>query len=42
VRKSETGRKLDRRTHDDQPEVRETAMPPRRVRLEMVEEYATR
>jgi protein gp37 len=38
VRKSETGRTLDARTHDEQPEVIEAGMPPRRVRLEMVDE----
>ena len=39
VRKSETGRKLDNRTHDDQPAVREAELPVRRVRLQMVGEY---
>ena len=38
VRKSETGRKLDDRTHDDQPAVREGEMPARRVRLQMAGE----
>jgi len=36
VRKSATGRTLDERTHDEQPAVRDAAMPGRRVRLEMV------
>lgn len=39
VRKSETGRKLDDRTHDDQPAVREAEMPMRRVRLQMVGDH---
>jgi three-Cys-motif partner protein len=39
VRKSETGRKLDRRTHDEQPEEgQRTEMPARRIRLALVEE----
>jgi protein gp37 len=38
VQKSKTGRRLDRRTHDEQPGVEEEEMPRRRVRLEMVEE----
>ena len=39
VRKSETGRKLDDRTHDDQPAVREAELPVRRVRLQMVGDH---
>jgi protein gp37 len=35
VRKSATGRELDGRTHDDQPEIRELEMPRRRMRLTM-------
>jgi protein gp37 len=38
VRKKQAGRKLDDRTHDDQPAVGKAEMPPRRVRLEMVGE----
>src|SRR6476661_558697 len=34
VRKSKTGRELDRRTHDEQPGVEGVEMPSRRVRLE--------
>jgi len=34
--KSEAGRTLDDRTHDDQPSVRDAEMPARRVRLRMV------
>jgi protein gp37 len=37
VRKSETGRKLDDRTHDDQPVVRDAEMPARCVRLQMLD-----
>jgi protein gp37 len=39
VRKSAAGRELDNRTHDDQPAVSEKEMPPRRVRLELIEEH---
>ena len=39
VRKSKAGRALDGRTHDDQPAVRTAAVPVRRVRLQMVEDY---
>ncbi|MCI0704402.1 MAG: phage Gp37/Gp68 family protein [Planctomycetia bacterium] len=39
VRKNETGRKLDNRTHDDQPETRDAEMPSRRVRLRLVEDH---
>lgn len=39
VRKSAAGRELDKRTHDDQPAVGEKEMPPRRVRLELIEEH---
>jgi protein gp37 len=41
VRKNETGRKLDDRTHDDQPPVRDAEMPHRRVRLRLVDDYKT-
>jgi hypothetical protein len=37
VRKSAAGRELDKRTHDDQPAVGEKEMPPRRVRLGLIE-----
>jgi protein gp37 len=40
VRKSETRRRLDDRTHDDQPAVRDVKMPARRVRLQMLNESA--
>ena len=38
VQKSKTGRKLDRRTYDEQPEVKGMDMPARRFRLQLVEE----
>lgn len=38
VRKSETGRKLDDRTHDDQPSVRDAEVPSRRLRLKVLAE----
>jgi protein gp37 len=38
VRKNETGRTLDGRTHDDQPPIPDRDIPPRRVRLEMADE----
>ncbi|AMV29991.1 Phage protein Gp37/Gp68 [Gemmata sp. SH-PL17] len=39
VRKSETGRTLDDRTHDDQPAEHDVEIPARRVRLQMLNEY---
>jgi protein gp37 len=39
VRKSETGRELDRRTHDEQPDATDTELPHRRVRLQLVGEH---
>jgi protein gp37 len=38
VHKSAAGRELDGRTYDEQPAIREQALPPRRVRLALVEE----
>jgi protein gp37 len=37
TRKGKAGRKLDGRTHDDQPPLTEAAMPERRMRLTMAE-----
>lgn len=37
VRKGETGRKLDDRTHDEQPSTRDEQVPTRRFRLQLIE-----
>jgi protein gp37 len=39
VQKSKTGRKLDQRTHDEQPEAMGLEVPTRRYRLELADEY---
>jgi protein gp37 len=41
VRKGKTGRTLDDRTHDEQPPVAATEVPPRRFRLQLAAEYQT-
>ena len=38
VRKHETGRELDNRTHDDMPSIREQTLPSRRIRLSLVDD----
>lgn len=38
VRKSETGRELDRRTHDEMPSIRDREFPARRLRLAMADD----
>ena len=40
IHKSEAGRKLEGRTHDDQPAIQDVEIPARRVRLQMLNDHA--